>query len=61
MIESPVEKRSITRFAKELVINPHTARNWRKTYQKDDGLLIKKLKCTVVDVRFKATKVLIFL
>jgi hypothetical protein len=34
MIENPEEKGSITRFSKELLINPRTAERWWKTCKK---------------------------
>lgn len=34
MIENPEEKGNITKFSKELLINPRTAEKWWKTYKK---------------------------
>ncbi|ORE10748.1 hypothetical protein BCV72DRAFT_220856 [Rhizopus microsporus var. microsporus] len=34
MIEHPEEKGNITKFSKELLINPRTAERWWKTYKK---------------------------
>lgn len=44
MIESPQEKGNITKFAKELTINPRTAERWWKTYEKSGEVPYKKSK-----------------
>ncbi|KAI8876125.1 hypothetical protein K501DRAFT_279703 [Backusella circina FSU 941] len=44
MIENPEEKGNITRFSKELLINPRTAERWWKTYKKTGEVPYKKSK-----------------
>jgi hypothetical protein len=44
MIERPQEKGNITRFAKELMVNPHIAGRWWKTYEKSGEVSYKKSK-----------------